>query len=110
MESHIENYIKYEEIEIENLSLTIKDKINENQSKKTENQKLQLRQIKNNERYHYWKIRNKMKKEQSMIVSKKMSVIISIVLCAFFQQLNCQNINYYQNIRVTAYFVFNHRP
>ena len=39
MESHIGNYIKYKEIEIENLSLTIKDKINENQSKKTENWK-----------------------------------------------------------------------
>ena len=39
MESHIENYIKYKEIEIENLSLTIKDKINENQSKKIENRK-----------------------------------------------------------------------
>ena len=45
-----------------------------------------------------------------MIVSKKINVIISIVLCAFFQQLNCQNINYYQNIRVTAYFVLNHGP
>ena len=40
MESHIENYIKYKEKEIENLSLTIKDKINENQSKKIENRKI----------------------------------------------------------------------
>ena len=43
MESHIGNYIKYKEIKIENLSLTIKDKINENQSKKTENRKTAIK-------------------------------------------------------------------